>query len=132
MVYRLKFVITVRYDIFCRQNIKSTGFRFQYRSFVPLNSQWLLAMLMHSWLDVSVDVSVFPSGQEYDCVVLVGGSSLLAGLWKIERCAEKRGFICKRNIGESFNQSTLSTLCWVSYHFIALRMILPTPILFLF
>ncbi|XP_023649166.1 macrophage mannose receptor 1 [Paramormyrops kingsleyae] len=46
---------------------------------------------------------IFMDDDEYDCVVMVGGSSLLAGLWKVEGCSAKRRFICKRNIDPQIN-----------------------------
>ncbi|KAJ8010370.1 hypothetical protein DPEC_G00074360 [Dallia pectoralis] len=36
--------------------------------------------------------------EEFDCVVLVGSNPKLSGMWKVEDCLSKRGFICKRNI----------------------------------
>ncbi|KAM4606060.1 macrophage mannose receptor 1 [Polymixia lowei] len=33
----------------------------------------------------------------FDCVIMVGSSSKQTGLWKVEDCGTKRGFICKRN-----------------------------------
>ncbi|KAJ3611261.1 hypothetical protein NHX12_021277 [Muraenolepis orangiensis] len=38
------------------------------------------------------------SSEEFDCVVIVGSVPKLAGLWKVEDCGTKRGFVCKRNV----------------------------------
>lgn len=38
--------------------------------------------------------------QEFDCVIIVGSVRKLTGLWKVEDCGAKRGFICKRNVGK--------------------------------
>ncbi|XP_033841443.2 macrophage mannose receptor 1 [Periophthalmus magnuspinnatus] len=40
----------------------------------------------------------FASSETYDCVVMVGSSTKQTGLWKVDDCELKRGFICKRNI----------------------------------
>uniref|UniRef100_A0A4W6CH01 Macrophage mannose receptor 1 n=1 Tax=Lates calcarifer TaxID=8187 RepID=A0A4W6CH01_LATCA len=34
----------------------------------------------------------------FDCVIMVGSITKLTGLWKVEDCHAKKGFICKRNI----------------------------------
>uniref|UniRef100_A0A8B9LX51 Mannose receptor, C type 1a n=1 Tax=Astyanax mexicanus TaxID=7994 RepID=A0A8B9LX51_ASTMX len=34
----------------------------------------------------------------FDCVIMVKDPSRMTGMWKVEDCSEKRGFICKRNI----------------------------------
>ncbi|XP_010904068.2 macrophage mannose receptor 1 [Esox lucius] len=34
----------------------------------------------------------------FDCVILVGSTPKQTGMWKVEDCLAKRGFICKRNI----------------------------------
>nr|XP_020442059.1 macrophage mannose receptor 1-like [Monopterus albus] len=36
--------------------------------------------------------------ETYDCVIMVGSVSKLTGLWKVEDCQSKKGFICKRNV----------------------------------
>ncbi|KAM9441427.1 macrophage mannose receptor 1-like [Clarias gariepinus] len=36
-------------------------------------------------------------GVEFDCVVMVKGPDPITGMWKVEHCEEKRGFVCKRN-----------------------------------
>uniref|UniRef100_G3NJ53 Macrophage mannose receptor 1 n=1 Tax=Gasterosteus aculeatus aculeatus TaxID=481459 RepID=G3NJ53_GASAC len=36
--------------------------------------------------------------ETFDCVITVGSSSKMTGLWKVEDCESKHGFICKRNI----------------------------------
>ncbi|CAL8313738.1 unnamed protein product [Merluccius merluccius] len=36
--------------------------------------------------------------EEFDCVVITGQIPKQAGLWKVEECGAKRGFICKRNV----------------------------------
>ncbi|XP_074478489.1 macrophage mannose receptor 1 [Sebastes fasciatus] len=36
--------------------------------------------------------------ETFDCVIMVGGISKLTGLWKVEDCHSKQGFICKRNV----------------------------------
>lgn len=38
------------------------------------------------------------SGEEFDCVIIVGNIRKLTGFWKVEDCGAKRGFICKRNV----------------------------------
>ncbi|CAL8293581.1 unnamed protein product [Lota lota] len=38
------------------------------------------------------------SGEDFDCVIIVGNFPKLAGFWKVEDCGAKRGFICKRNV----------------------------------
>ncbi|KAL6490387.1 hypothetical protein MHYP_G00007320 [Metynnis hypsauchen] len=35
---------------------------------------------------------------QFDCVIMVKEPSRLTGMWKVEDCSEKRGFVCKRNI----------------------------------
>ncbi|XP_034026660.1 macrophage mannose receptor 1-like [Thalassophryne amazonica] len=35
--------------------------------------------------------------ETFDCVIIVGSSSKLKGVWKVEDCDVNRGFICKRN-----------------------------------
>uniref|UniRef100_A0A8B9LTS7 Mannose receptor, C type 1a n=1 Tax=Astyanax mexicanus TaxID=7994 RepID=A0A8B9LTS7_ASTMX len=37
-------------------------------------------------------------GADFDCVIMVKDPSRMTGMWKVEDCSEKRGFICKRNI----------------------------------
>eukprot|EP00066_Takifugu_rubripes_P017013 XP_011606279.1 PREDICTED: macrophage mannose receptor 1 [Takifugu rubripes] len=34
----------------------------------------------------------------YDCVIMVGGTFKQTGLWKVDDCHSKRGFICKTNV----------------------------------
>ncbi|KAM9496764.1 macrophage mannose receptor 1-like [Clarias gariepinus] len=46
---------------------------------------------------VSVPDGRRPYGVEFECVVMVKGPDLIAGMWKVEHCEEKRGFVCKRN-----------------------------------
>ncbi|XP_056155303.1 macrophage mannose receptor 1 [Lampris incognitus] len=36
--------------------------------------------------------------EDFDCIIMVGSSVRQVGSWKVETCAEKRGFICKRNV----------------------------------
>ncbi|XP_049605767.1 macrophage mannose receptor 1 [Syngnathus scovelli] len=36
--------------------------------------------------------------QVFDCVMMVGSVPKQMGLWKVDNCVEKRGFICKRNL----------------------------------
>ncbi|KAK9527635.1 hypothetical protein VZT92_014181 [Zoarces viviparus] len=35
--------------------------------------------------------------ETFDCVIMVGSNSKMTGLWKVEDCHSKHGFICKRN-----------------------------------
>ncbi|XP_027025200.1 macrophage mannose receptor 1 isoform X1 [Tachysurus fulvidraco] len=35
---------------------------------------------------------------QFDCVIMVKAPERITGMWKVEDCDEKRGFICKRNI----------------------------------
>lgn len=37
---------------------------------------------------------------QFDCVIMVKGPDRITGMWKVENCEEKRGFVCKRNIGK--------------------------------
>ncbi|XP_066514867.1 macrophage mannose receptor 1 isoform X2 [Hoplias malabaricus] len=37
-------------------------------------------------------------GSDFDCVIIVKEPNHITGMWKVEDCSEKRGFICKRNI----------------------------------
>ncbi|KAG9348011.1 hypothetical protein JZ751_004030 [Albula glossodonta] len=41
--------------------------------------------------------------EEFDCVVMVGSTASLVGVWKVEDCLAKRGFICKRNTDPQLN-----------------------------
>ncbi|XP_034428557.1 macrophage mannose receptor 1 isoform X2 [Hippoglossus hippoglossus] len=38
------------------------------------------------------------SDEVFDCVIMLGGVNKLTGLWKVDDCNSKKGFICKRNI----------------------------------
>ncbi|XP_024910181.1 macrophage mannose receptor 1-like [Cynoglossus semilaevis] len=38
------------------------------------------------------------SDEVFDCVIMVGSSSRLKGMWKVEDCNAQKAFICKRNI----------------------------------
>ncbi|KAM7390313.1 hypothetical protein PAMA_008472 [Pampus argenteus] len=38
------------------------------------------------------------SDELYDCVIMVGSTSKLTGVWKVEDCHTKLGFICKRSL----------------------------------
>ncbi|XP_057680492.1 macrophage mannose receptor 1 [Corythoichthys intestinalis] len=38
------------------------------------------------------------SQEVFDCVMMVGSITKQIGLWKVDDCAGKRGFICKRNV----------------------------------
>nr|XP_057915903.1 macrophage mannose receptor 1 [Doryrhamphus excisus] len=48
----------------------------------------------------------FMDEEIFDCVIMVGGISKLIGLWKVEDCNSKRGFICKRNIDSQIAVAT--------------------------
>lgn len=36
----------------------------------------------------------------FDCVIMEGVIPRLTGNWKVEDCYAKKGFVCKRNVGE--------------------------------
>lgn len=36
----------------------------------------------------------------FDCVVMEGAITKSVGSWKVENCYAKKGFVCKRNVGE--------------------------------
>lgn len=36
----------------------------------------------------------------FDCVLMEGVVTRTTGIWKVEDCYAKKGFICKRNVGE--------------------------------
>ncbi|XP_026888044.2 macrophage mannose receptor 1-like isoform X2 [Electrophorus electricus] len=35
---------------------------------------------------------------KFDCAIMVRATDKITGMWKVEDCSEKRGFICKKNI----------------------------------
>uniref|UniRef100_A0A4W4DYJ2 Macrophage mannose receptor 1 n=1 Tax=Electrophorus electricus TaxID=8005 RepID=A0A4W4DYJ2_ELEEL len=47
---------------------------------------------------VSVPYGRTVFGSNFDCVIMVRKTNRITGMWKVEDCNEKRGFICKRNI----------------------------------
>ncbi|ROL48296.1 Macrophage mannose receptor 1 [Anabarilius grahami] len=52
---------------------------------------------MYGYFDSeAVKLSEFCSFQNYDCVVMVRSPEKMTGVWKVEVCGDKRGFICKR------------------------------------